>query len=188
MISGDNGGMSDAVDTAVGETVSDDELEAFWAEARTRARLDSIGVYGGSTVLGSLRPPAWAFGATPEQADELVELVLAGDKTATAGALWDYEAGGESLPQVGGLSIVLDGGGHPRALIATTDVSVVAFDEVDADHAAAEGEEDRTLESWRRIHEHSFTHYAEHDRGFSRDMPVVLERFRLLYPTRRHRL
>ena len=173
-------------DTMTTRTADDDELEAFWAEARTRARLDSIGVYGGSTVLGSLRPPAWAFGATPEQADELLELVLTGDKTATAGALWDYEAEGEPLPQVGGLSIVLDGAGHPRALIATTEVSVVPFDEVDADHAAAEGEDDRTLESWRRIHEHFFTLHAEHDRGFQRDMPVVLERFRLLYPTRRH--
>jgi uncharacterized protein YhfF len=179
--------MSD-VDTAVGETVGDDELQAFWAEARTRARLDSIGVYGGSTVLASLRPPAWAFGATPEQADELLALVLAGDKTATAGALWDYEAEGEPVPAVGGLSIVLDGGGHPRALIVTTDVSVVPFDEVDGDHAAAEGEDDRTLDSWRRIHEQFFTRYPAHDRGFQRDMPVVLERFRLLYPTRRHRL
>ena len=180
--------MSDAVDTAVGESVSDDELEAFWVESRTRARLDSIGTYGGSTVLASLRPPAWAFGATPEQADELLGLVLAGEKTATAGALWDYEAEGEPLPQVGGMSIVLDGGGHPRALIATTAVAVVPFDEVDAEHAAAEGEDDRTLASWRRIHEEFFTRHAEHERGFHPDMPVVLERFRLLYPTRRHRL
>lgn len=178
--------MSD-IDTAVGEMVNDDELEAFWAEARTRARLDWIGVYGGSTVMASLRPPAWAFGATREQADELLALVLSGEKTATAGALWDYEAEEEAVPEVGGLSIVLDGGGRPRALIVTTDVSVVPFAEVDAEHAAAEGEDDRTLESWRRIHEDFFTRYAAHPRGFQSDMPVVLERFRLLYPTRRHR-
>jgi uncharacterized protein YhfF len=184
---GQNGAMSNDVDTAVGESVSDDELEAFWAEARTRARLDSIGVYGGVTVLASLRPPAWAFGATPEHADELLALVLAGDKTATAGALWDYEAEGEPLPEVGGLSIVLDGAGHPRALIVTTEVRVVPFGEVEAEHAAAEGEDDRTLDSWRRVHEDFFTTYAAHDRGFSPHMPVVLERFRLLYPTDRHR-
>ena len=169
-------------------TADGDEIEAFWAEARTRARLDSIGVYGGSTVLATLRPPAWAFGATPEQADELLALVLTGEKTATAGALWDYEAEGEPLPQVGALSIVLDGGAHPRALIVTTEVSVVPFDEVDESHAAAEGESDRSLAAWRRIHEDFFTRYATHERGFSPDMPVVLERFRLLYPTERHRL
>ena len=45
--------------------------------------------------------------------------------------MWDYEAVGESLPEAGDLSIVLDGAGHPRALIATTDVRIVPFDEVD---------------------------------------------------------
>lgn len=174
-------------ETIVTGTADGDEIDAFWAEARTRARLDNIGVYGGSTVLASLRPPAWAFGATPEHADELVALVLAGEKTATAGALWDYEAEGEPLPEVGALSIVLDGGAHPRALIVTTEVTVVPFDRVDAAHAAAEGEDDKSLEAWRRIHEDFFTRYASHDRGFSPEMPVVLERFRLLYPTSRHR-
>ena len=163
-----------------------DDIEAFWQRAQQHADLAQVSSYTGVNPLAVLRPPAWGFGATPEQADELVALVLAGEKTATAGALWDYEAEGEPLPQVGGLSIVLDGAGHPRALIATTEVSVVPFDEVDADHAAAEGEDDRSLDSWRRIHEHFFTLHAEHDRGFQRDMPVVLERFRLLYPTRRH--
>ena len=40
-------------------------------------------------------PDAWAFGATSEQADELLGLVLAGTKTGTASSLWDYEAEGE---------------------------------------------------------------------------------------------
>src|SRR5690606_36737524 len=146
-----------------------------------------IGAYAGPTVLGSLRPPAWAFGATPEQADELLALVLEGRKTATAGALWDYEAEGEALPESGGLSIVLDGDGHPRALIVTTGVVVVPFDQVDADHAAAEGEGDGSLDYWRRVHQEFFTEHAAHDREFTPDMPVVLERFTLIYPTRRHR-
>ncbi len=39
---------------------------------------------------------AWAFGSTPEVADELVSLVLKGVKTATASLVWSYEAEGES--------------------------------------------------------------------------------------------
>ena len=50
-------------------------------------------------------PDAWAFGATSEQADELLGLVLAGTKTGTASSLWDYEAEGEPLPTAGDLSI-----------------------------------------------------------------------------------
>ena len=52
------------------------DIAAFWSEARTRARFDWIGAYGGPTILGSLRPPAWSFGATPEEADAVLTRVL----------------------------------------------------------------------------------------------------------------
>jgi uncharacterized protein YhfF len=58
---------------------------------------------------------------------------------------------------------------------------VVPFDEVDADHARDEGEGDGSLEHWRRVHERDFTEHAAG--GFQPDMPVVLERFRVLYPS-----
>jgi uncharacterized protein YhfF len=75
---------------------------------------------------------------------------------------------------------VLDGAGHPRALIETTEVVVVPFDEVDEEHAFLEGEGDRTLAHWRDVHEGFFTEHAARG-GFATDMPVVLERFRVLY-------
>lgn len=162
----------------------EEEIAAFWADARIRANLNRISAIAGPGVVDSLPPPAWAFGATPAQADELLELVLAGTKTATAGAYDDDAADEEPLPQPGDLAIVLDGAGHPRALLATTDVRVVPFDEVDADHAWAEGEGDRSLSTWRRVHERFFTEHADHDLGFRPDMPVVLERFTRLVPTR----
>lgn len=93
-------------------------------------------------------PDAWAFGATSEQADELLGLVLAGTKTGTASSLWDYEAEGEPLPTAGDLSILQDGRGEPRAVIRSTDVHVVPFRGVDAEHAHAEGEGDRSLAHW----------------------------------------
>jgi len=52
---------------------------------------------------------------------------------------------------------------------------------VDADHAREEGEGDLSLEHWRESHERFFTEHAEG--GFRPDMPVVLERFRVLYPS-----
>ncbi len=157
------------------------EVEDFWAVARVRARLNTTGVYTGVTSVETLPPPVWAFGATPEQADELVGLVVAGRKTATASALWDYEAQGEPLPEPGVLAIVTDGAGLPRALIVTTEVRVTPFDEVDAEHARLEGEGDLSLASWRAVHERFFTEHAEHEKGFVPDMPVVLERFAVLY-------
>ena len=60
--------------------------------------------------------------------------------------------------------------------------ATVPFDEVTAEHARAEGEDDRSLASWRAIHRRFFTENARHDRGFDERMPVVCERFRLVYP------
>lgn len=159
------------------------EVEAFWNLARFHAKLNVIPAYFGPTPLEVVPPPAWSFGASAEQADELLRLVLDGTKTATATALWDFEAEGEELPEPDSMSIILDGAGHPHALIETTDVAVVPFDEVDEEHAWLEGEGDRSLAHWRDVHERFFTEHAVHDREFSRDMPVVLERFRILYRT-----
>ena len=159
-----------------------EQIDAFWSAARHQTRTNPVPGYLGTYSGEALAPPAWSFGGTPEQADELVDLVLDGTKTATAGAQWDYEHEQEPLPRVGDLAIVLDGSEQPRALIEIVQVDVAPFDAVDADHAHLEGEGDRSLAHWRIVHERFFTDHATHDRGFSPDMPVVLERFRVLYP------
>lgn len=162
--------------------MSAEQIAAFWELARRHARFNPLPGYFGETPLDVLQPPAWSFGATPQQADELGALVVNGTKTATAAALWDYQAAAEPLPEVGTMGIITDSAGEPLALIVTTRVDVVPFDQVDADHAWAEGEGDRSLQHWREVHQWFFTEYAEHDRGFSPQMPVVLERFEVLYP------
>ena len=158
----------------------DNELDAFWDIAREHADLSGVPVFSGANPVRTLRPPAWGFGATPEQSDELLSLVLEGTKTATASSYADYAEEDEGLPEPGMLGIVLDGAGHPRALVVTTETRVVPFDQVDADHARDEGEGDRSLEHWRAAHERYFTEHGEG--GFQPDMRVVLERFRVLYP------
>lgn len=150
------------------------DVTRFWSDAReVHAALP-------------LEPPeAWAFGATPEHADQLLDLVLSEVKTGTASSLQDYEAVDEAPPAVGGVSIVLDGAGIPRAVLEVTDVDVVPFDQVTAEHARAEGEDDRTLASWRRIHEQFWREHSAH--GFAPDMPVVCESFRVLHAASPHR-
>lgn len=181
--------------------MNQDEIDDFWTDAKVRAALNPASAYTGPNPADSVPPPAWSFGATPQEADELLALVLDGTKTATASALWDYEPGelddelqheldeldddnGEEdgLPSSGDLSIVLDGAGHPRALIRTTDVRIVPFGEVDEEHARAEGEGDRSLTHWRAVHERFFREHADHEKEFSPTMPVVLERFEVLVP------
>ena len=119
---------------------------------------------------------AFSFGDSPEMADELLALVLAGRKTATCGALRDFPAGSPSRPMVGRRDTVLDGRGVPAAIIETIEVTIRRFDEVDAAFAFDEGEGFRTLTDWRDGHRD----YFERNGGYAPDMELICERFRLV--------
>jgi uncharacterized protein YhfF len=162
--------------------VTAEQIDAFWSVARHQVRPDPVPSHPGTSSDEVPAPPAWRFGATPEHADNLLALVLAGTKTAMSTALWDFEHEHEPLPQVGDLAIILDGRGHPAALIEIVRVDVMPFDQVDAEHAHLEGEGDRSFEHWRDVHQRYFGVHSTNGRGFSPSMPVVLERFRLLHP------
>jgi uncharacterized protein YhfF len=161
--------------------MDDAAIEAFWVLARRQARFGTLPGYLGPSTLEVLTPPAWSFGADPEQADRLLQLVLEGTKTATSSAREDYDLDGERLAEPGSLGILLDGRGRPRALVAVTAVEVKPFDEVTEADAYAEGEGSRTLAEWRTAHEDFFTRHDPHGRGFRPDMPVVVERFEVLH-------
>jgi uncharacterized protein YhfF len=119
---------------------------------------------------------SFSFGDGPGMADELLALVLAGIKTATCGALRDYPPGSPEMPVVGRRDVVLDGRGLQAALIETLEVTVLRFYEVDEAFAHDEGEGFRTLADWRTGHQA----YFERNGGFSPDMELVCERFRLI--------
>ena len=127
-------------------------------------------------------PPQYAdavtfsFGDSPELNDALLELVLSGKKTATCGALRDFGADGEELPVVGRRDVVLDSNGDPACAIETVEVTIKRFDEVDAEFAAAEGEGDQSFESWKASHKRYFARTG----GFSFDMKLVCERFKVI--------
>lgn len=162
------------------QTESHDPVQSFWNDARLRAKVNRVPGYLGVNARESLAPPVWSFGAGPEDADELLALVLAGTKTATSTAVRDFERTGEAVPSEGDLSIITDGAGRPRALIQTTAVREVPFGDVDAEHAAAEGEGDLSLEHWRDVHRRFFESSAGGE-PVTDDMPVLLEEFSVLY-------
>jgi uncharacterized protein YhfF len=118
----------------------------------------------------------FSFGDSPEMADELLTLVLAGKKAATCGALASFAPGGEAMPVVGRRDVVLDGKGRPAAVIETLEVEIRSFAQVDERFASDEGEGDGTLAWWRDAHRQ----YFERNGGFSPDMQLVCERFRLV--------
>lgn len=122
------------------------------------------------------------FGDNPALADELVALVLEGKKTATCSALWEWEAEGNQTPQPGAFWVVLDGRGAPLCITETVEVTQRRYDEVDADFAHAEGEGDRSLAYWRDAHRRFFSRtLSAIGKEFATDMPLVCERFRVVY-------
>lgn len=123
------------------------------------------------------------FGDTPALADELGQLVLAGHKTATCSALWEWEAEDSELPQVGTLTVVLDGREQPICIIEATEVQIQPFNQVDARFAHDEGEGDRTLEYWRREHWQYFSRVLPKiGKQPTEEMLLVCERFQVVYP------
>jgi len=124
---------------------------------------------------------AWGFGDSAAMADELGQLVREGKKTATASLLWAYEHDEEPLPQVGDLSVILDGKKQPLCIIETTEIRILPFNTVDAQFAYDEGEGDRSLAYWREVHRHFFSRScARIGRSFNESMPIVCERFRVV--------
>ena len=114
---------------------------------------------------------AFAFGDGPGLADELLDLVIRGIKTATCST---EDEPNTSTPRE--RWIVLDGHGEPCCVIESTEVSYRRFDEVDATFAFDEGEGDRSLDYWRKAHRAYFARQGK----FSEDMMLMCERFRLV--------
>lgn len=150
-----------------------DSVAAMW-DALEHARPD--------LVSGNVNRSSWHFCDNEADADELVELVLAGVKRATAGLLWSYEHEGEAVPRVGDLSVVTDWRGNARCVIRTSSVEVVPFESVTPAFAATEGEGDGSLQYWRSAHEAAFTReLAASGLAFAPGMSVVCERFEVVF-------
>lgn len=124
-----------------------------------------------------------AFGDSAKMADALADLVLNGPKRATTSLRRDFSDDGEPLPRVGDYVVVVDGARRPLLIWRTTDVEIKPFREADAAFAFDEGEGDRTLDDWLRLHRAYFTREAQRS-GFVFDegMETVFERFAVVWP------
>lgn len=126
---------------------------------------------------------AWGFGDSPEMADDLGALVVAGVKKATASSIWVYEDTDEPEPYPGEISIILNGKDEPICIIQTSELTVTPFNEVDEAFAAEEGEGDKSLRYWREVHTDFFTQECDSigKRTFNETMPVLCEKFKVIY-------
>ncbi|ASP34786.1 ASCH domain-containing protein [Labrenzia sp. VG12] len=115
------------------------------------------------------------FGDGPELSAQLIALVRSGRKTATCGALRDFQEGGEAMPVVGRRDIALNWDGSPALVIETLEVTITRYCDVTEVFALAEGENE-DLAGWQRDHQAFF----ERNGGFDPEMELVCERFRVI--------
>ncbi|TFG50301.1 MAG: ASCH domain-containing protein [Anaerolineales bacterium] len=125
---------------------------------------------------------AYYFCLDEKNANICASLVLQGEKRATASLLWWYEVENEPLPEVGNLSVITNWEGVPQCIIETTSVEVKPFNEVSPEFAFEEGEGDKSLENWKKDHWKFFSLECEEiGREPSEEMPVILEKFKVIY-------
>jgi uncharacterized protein YhfF len=155
--------------------MTDESVKAYWQKFLSTLPADAP--YRSRTYI------AEGCGDGPELANELGDLIVRGLKTASCSALWEWEAEGNPIPQPGLITIALDGRGEPLCIVETVEVTMRKYREVDADFARQEGEGDLSLEYWREAHRNYFSRVLpkKTEKEFSEDMPLVCERFQVIY-------
>lgn len=145
-----------------------------WAEVLNRVKASD---YNGITPVA----PFW-LGGDKELCEKLTNLVMEGEKTATASLLFAWEDEGDPLPTIGQRDALLDWNNRFVGIIETTQLEVTPFIDVSAEFASLEGEGDLSLEYWREVHWNYFKRVC-HDLGKSitEQVPAVCQVFNLVY-------
>lgn len=88
----------------------------------------------------------------------------------------------EDVPKIGDLSIITDFDGVAKCIIENKNVTVKTFSDVTKEFAFREGEGDKSLNYWRKVHIEFFTReLKEVNKEFTEDMKVVCEEFEVIF-------
>ena len=102
------------------------------------------------------------FGTPGPSREKLVNLILHGQKRATAGLLiGDYESEGEPIEHVGELLAIVDNDGKHVGTMKVTRVEVLRFADVPDEFALAEAEGDMNAADFRASHLAYWTRVGE---------------------------
>lgn len=122
---------------------------------------------------------SWEFGF---DADLLADLVRKGHKRATTSLYLFYQIDNEPLPKEGAYGVILNSKGEAICIIQITRVFITPFNHVTEEYAYREGEGDKTLLYWKKVHKTFFENeLSELGIKFEEKMNVVCEEFEVVY-------
>ncbi|NQZ43068.1 MAG: ASCH domain-containing protein [Flavobacteriaceae bacterium] len=127
-------------------------------------------------------PGVGYFGDNEKDANQLADLVAKDIKRATSHSLLGLQYRKETLPKIGDFFVVTDWKGDAKCIVRTTSVKLVPYFAIHAEHARLEGEGDKSLGHWQKVH---WDYYTRELAAFGRtpleSMIVVFERFELVF-------
>ena len=127
-------------------------------------------------------PESFYFCDNEKDANDCAKLVVKNIKQATAPSLWSFEINNEKLPRKRDLNIITNWNKVPQAIILTTKIELIKFSEITAKFAQKEGEGDKSLAYWRKVHKSYYKREMQgYKEGFSQDMIIVCQYFKTIY-------
>lgn len=151
--------------------------------------MTSLDDYWNNFLSEKKLPDSTPFGGELTYADEdqefasILALILCGKKTANFSALAGYHIDNEPLPHKSEYYVLNNWKGEHVAVIKTTNVQILPFEEITWEMAQKEGA-DEDLSSFRQRYSEFFQEDSDivgYD--FSPTMPVVFEEFEVVYKT-----
>ena len=148
------------------------KLDDYWQ--RATAELDRTDLPADYSVR-------W-IGLDDPTTEEVIELIIAGDKTGTFTLPWIIERTDQPEPASGDPLILVDFHGRPRLLVRLTVITTVAFGDISAAHTAIDGTPVRDLAVWKPLHTQYWNNLLKPwHLSVTETMPVLVEKFELLH-------
>jgi uncharacterized protein YhfF len=127
-------------------------------------------------------PPPYFFCDNQKDADECAELVVKRIKQASSPSVWWFTKNQEEFPKVGDLAIITNWEGESKAIIRTTQITLVKLKDIRPEYAYIEGEGDRSLEYWKQVHlEYYSREMKEYGESPDEEMEIVCEYFETVF-------
>ena len=128
-------------------------------------------------------PRVTHFCDNEKDANECLKLVLTGTKRATSHSLLGLQLRKEPLPKIGDFTIITDWKGKAQCIVRTVAVRLKPFYSIRESYAKIEGEGDKSLDYWKKVHWDYYTRELEpYGRNPVDSMIVVCEIFEKVYP------